>query len=511
MATRVIAVLALLAAVAWGIHAAWPRGELRDYGSFIASGRAGTEGQNPYGIHPLTFHVVLPGFEVWNPNLNPPISIPLFALLDRLEPQRGFVIWWWVSLLCYLCAVALLTRRYGAHRSWLLPLWAMALAGFWDTLALGQIYVPLVLAAAGAWLLLDRGRALAAGVLIGIVIAIKPNFGVWPMLLLLAGHWRVSAIAIGTAGAISAVPLITHGVSIYHAWFALILSDEDRGGFLTNASITGLTQRVGFDSAGVWLSAALLAALAAWAVGRKPDALRASAFGILGGIAASPIAWVHYTLFLLPVFFATARWTRPMIVAAALLVIPVPLLLHHLDAPAWQQVTAGSAYNWAVLLCLAGFSGATIASVPTGPRELTIVFYDGVCGLCDRYIHFLLARDRDSRLRFAQLQGPVARRELAPAGHDPAQLDSVVAIAAWGTPRQRVLARSRAVLHAVEQLGGTWAMAARAARIVPAGIADALYGFIARRRYRLFGQFDTCPMPRPEWRDRFVDEMTTWT
>lgn len=506
MATRVLTALALLVLIGWGIRAARPTGELRDYGSFIASGRAGAQGQNPYGIYPLTFHVVLPQFEVWNPNLNPPVSIPVFAFFDRVDPQRGFRLWWVFSMMCYLAAVALLVaRRPGALRDgrWLLPLWALALAGFWDTLALGQIYLPLVLAAVGSWLLLQEGRPLPAGILMGIVVAVKPNFGVWPALLLLAGHWRAPLAAGVTAAALSAMPLAIYGMEIYRQWVALILADESRAAFLTNASFAGLAQRAGAGVLGTVVSVGLLLALAAWAFRRRPDVMRASALGILGGIVASPIAWVHYTLFLLPAFFA-ARMTAPLVLAAALLTVPVPLLLELLDAPAWQQATMGSAYNWAVLLALFGF--ATSRRESEAEAGVTLVFYDGVCGLCDRLIHFLLARDTRGALRFAQLQGAVARRELLPAGYDPGDLDTVLVIANWGTPRQHVLARSRAVLHAGAQLGGSWAALARLGQLVPRVIADAAYDVIARRRYSMFGRFQACPLPRPEWRSRFIDE-----
>jgi hypothetical protein len=351
--TRAAIALVLLFLIGWGVRASWPSGELRDYGSFIGSGRNAAAGENPYGINPITFHVVLPGFEVWNPNLNPPVSIPVFRFFDRVPPQRGFVWWFIFSLTTYVAAVVLLARRYGAGPSGLTVLWALALAGFWDTLALGQIYLPLVLAAVAGWLLLERRRDVAAGVMIGLVVAIKPNFAVWPMLLLLARHYRPATTAIVTAIVISLLPLMSYGVEIYRQWFALILSDRNRAEFLTNASINGLAQRAHAGSLGILCSVGLVMALAWWAFVTRPHRLRATALGILAGIAASPIAWVHYTLFLLPLFF-TAGWApRVIVVAGALLVVPVPLLLRALDAPLWLQLTAGSAYNWAVLLCLA--------------------------------------------------------------------------------------------------------------------------------------------------------------
>ena len=496
--------LLLVLLIVWSARWAVPSGELRDYGSFIASGRAAAQGLNPYGIYPLTFHVVLPGFDVWNPNLNPPISVPVFAQFDRVDAHTGFRVWWLLSLSCYCAAVLLLARRY-ARRTPLMVAWALALAGFWDTLALGQIYLPLLLAAVAAWILLDRGRMIAAGILIGVVVAVKPNFGVWPMLLLLAGHWRAPLAAVVTALSISVVPLLTHGFEIYAQWISLVLSDRGRAAFLTNASLVGLMSRAGLPSLGIVLSGLLLLWLARRARAWRPDPLHASALGIAGGILASPIAWVHYTLFLMPVFFVWPL-AGPLRIAAALMIVPVPILLRFLDAPAWQQLTIGSAYNWATLLVLGGVIGTTMKpAMARGSNSRTVVFYDGHCGLCNRLVYFLLRRDAEGRLRFATLQGAVARRELLP-GHDPAEVDTVLVIADFEGTEPRVLTRSRAVLHALSRLGGVWKALATAGAVVPAPLADVLYRFIAGRRYGIFGRYDVCPIPRPEWRDRFLDE-----
>ena len=364
-------VLLCLCLAALAVRGAWmsePPGELRDYGSFVASGRAASQGADPYGIHPLTFHVVLPGFDVWNPNLNPPISVLAFQAFDLVAPERGLWLWRRLSLLFYVAALAVLAAQYGGGRRGLTILWALALAGFWDTLALGQIYLPLVAAAAASWVLLDRGRTVPAGLLMGIVVAVKPNFAVWPALLLLAGHGRAPLVAIGTALALWLAPIAVHGTEIYRQWLTMLAGDGERAAFLTNASLRGLTQRAGSAAAGSFLSLALLGALALWARLRRPTALEASAAGVIGAILASPIAWIHYTLFLLPLFFA-ARLTWPLAAAAALFVIPVDAILRLLEAPAWVQATAGSAYNWGVLLCLAGvFLTAAYSASPGRPR-----------------------------------------------------------------------------------------------------------------------------------------------
>jgi predicted DCC family thiol-disulfide oxidoreductase YuxK len=154
---------------------------------------------------------------------------------------------------------------------------------------------------------------------------------------------------------------------------------------------------------------------------------------------------------------------------------------------------------------LSGRSAAHAIRAGAGAARMTLVFYDGVCGLCDRFVRFLLARDPAGRLRFAPLQGETARRELPPLGLEPADLDSVVVIAGWRSPAPRVLTRSRAVLHTVRPLGTGWRLLAATARLVPRPIADAVYDAVARRRYRMFGRFDACPLPHPDERARFLE------
>lgn len=136
---------------------------------------------------------------------------------------------------------------------------------------------------------------------------------------------------------------------------------------------------------------------------------------------------------------------------------------------------------------------------------MTVVFYDGVCGLCNHFVRFLIRRDRRQRFAFAPLQGTTAHTALVPRGIDPSNLDSIHVIADRHTPSERLLTRSRAIVHALLQLGGVWWLAARGASLVPASLADRVYDFIARRRYRTFGRFDMCPIPPPEWRDRFLE------
>ena len=130
-----------------------------------------------------------------------------------------------------------------------------------------------------------------------------------------------------------------------------------------------------------------------------------------------------------------------------------------------------------------------------------VVFFDGVCGLCDRTVHFLLKRDRHDRLRFAPLQGETARRVLPPLGGKPEDLDTIYVLTSDG----RLLQKSRAVVFATMALGGAWVLLG-VLRLVPRPIADVVYDFVARVRYRIFGRSEVCALPSPEERARFLDQ-----
>jgi hypothetical protein len=348
----------------------WARfdyGTLFDFGSFVASGHAAAEGLNPYDVYPLTFRVWREGQTLVNYNLNPPIVVLAFQAIGRLDPWLAFEAWFIIQVACYGLAMTLLLRAYPREQpgGWLL--WLLALGGVWDTLQLGQIYLPMALAAAAAWIALDRRQDLRAGLLIGIVAAIKPNLLVWPTLLLLSRHHRAALSAFAVAALLSLLPVLVDGLAIYRQWFALILSDANRMIFPTNMSLGALAIRFGVPWLGSALSGALLACVAWWAWRSRPSALDASAIGLVAALLASPIAWVHYIVFLLPVFFYRAL-NEPLRVAALLFALPVKAVLIGDHGPL-LLATLGSLFNYALIVTLAGLTMAIApARLPVVPK-----------------------------------------------------------------------------------------------------------------------------------------------
>lgn len=127
-----------------------------------------------------------------------------------------------------------------------------------------------------------------------------------------------------------------------------------------------------------------------------------------------------------------------------------------------------------------------------------VLLYDGVCGLCNGFVQFVLRNDRDGTMRFATLQGPWGAQA---AGLVPemARIDSIVLLSRGGAS-----IRSTAALEVARYLGGVWTMAL-AGYLVPRAWRDAFYDWVARRRYGWFGRLDACPLPSPEHRARFLD------
>jgi predicted DCC family thiol-disulfide oxidoreductase YuxK len=133
-----------------------------------------------------------------------------------------------------------------------------------------------------------------------------------------------------------------------------------------------------------------------------------------------------------------------------------------------------------------------------------IVFFDGACPLCNRSVAFLARHDRTGRLFFAHLQGELAARSLDPALRSVAQDATVVLL----EPGQggRVSVRSAAVLGALAYTGVGWRLLARATAWPGAQRAlDVAYAFVARHRDAWFGRHDTCALPDPSLRARFID------
>lgn len=126
-----------------------------------------------------------------------------------------------------------------------------------------------------------------------------------------------------------------------------------------------------------------------------------------------------------------------------------------------------------------------------------IVFFDGVCNLCQRSVQFILPRDPGGEFLFASLQEGLAN-QLIPDVITSANGQGSIILWEEG----KVSYRSTAVLRIAKKLSGLWPLL-YVFILVPPFIRDGVYNFIAKNRYRWWGKTDTCMVPSQEWLKRF--------
>ncbi|HKK74639.1 MAG TPA: thiol-disulfide oxidoreductase DCC family protein [Saprospiraceae bacterium] len=127
-----------------------------------------------------------------------------------------------------------------------------------------------------------------------------------------------------------------------------------------------------------------------------------------------------------------------------------------------------------------------------------ILFFDGVCNLCNASVQRVIKADQKGIFRFASLQSEAAQERLADSDLNPEELKSVILY-----HRDQFHTRSDAVLESARLLGGAWSLL-YIFKIIPRFIRDGVYDWVARNRYRWFGKKDACMLPTPELKNRFL-------
>jgi predicted DCC family thiol-disulfide oxidoreductase YuxK len=135
-----------------------------------------------------------------------------------------------------------------------------------------------------------------------------------------------------------------------------------------------------------------------------------------------------------------------------------------------------------------------------------IILYDGVCGLCNRLVQFVLRHDSQERFRFASLQSDFAAQVLRRHGAAPEDLDTMYVVLGHGLADERLASRSDAAIVVLRELGGGgWSLLGAVLRVLPRWLRNWGYNLVARNRYRVFGKYDSCPIPSEKDRGKFLD------
>jgi predicted DCC family thiol-disulfide oxidoreductase YuxK len=126
-------------------------------------------------------------------------------------------------------------------------------------------------------------------------------------------------------------------------------------------------------------------------------------------------------------------------------------------------------------------------------KQNPIIFYDGLCGLCDSSVQFIIKNDKKKEFRFSSLQSTYAENLLG----EKAKQDSFILFI-----NGNVFDKSTAVLKVCKIIGGPFLLLYPLI-LIPSFIRDGVYGMIAKNRYRWFGKFDSCKIPTPYQQELF--------
>jgi len=132
-------------------------------------------------------------------------------------------------------------------------------------------------------------------------------------------------------------------------------------------------------------------------------------------------------------------------------------------------------------------------------QEKKIIVFDGVCILCNRFVQFILKRDSAKQFYFSTAQSEFVQQQFQLRKFQTSPMDSIQYM-----KDGKILSESNAVLEILSDLGGPWKVFF-VFTLIPTFIRNALYRFCARRRYKVFGMRETCMIPDPEWKERFIN------
>ena len=136
------------------------------------------------------------------------------------------------------------------------------------------------------------------------------------------------------------------------------------------------------------------------------------------------------------------------------------------------------------------------------PEDKKIILFDGVCNLCNGAVQFIIKRDKKDVFRFGALQSDAGQAIVKERGIDTSNVDSIILI----EPNVAYYVRSTAALKIAYQFGGLW-KALKIFEWMPVRFRDAIYNLVARNRYKWFGKRESCMIPTPDLRAKFLDEL----
>jgi predicted DCC family thiol-disulfide oxidoreductase YuxK len=133
------------------------------------------------------------------------------------------------------------------------------------------------------------------------------------------------------------------------------------------------------------------------------------------------------------------------------------------------------------------------------PKNKKIIITDGVCNLCNGAVLKIIKYDKKNTFLFTNLQSEFGKELTKYLGIDTKKIDAIILY----EPGVSYEIKSNAALKIMEDFGGIWILT-KILRVLPVGFRDVIYDIIAKNRYKWFGKKETCMIPTPEIKAKFL-------
>jgi predicted DCC family thiol-disulfide oxidoreductase YuxK len=133
------------------------------------------------------------------------------------------------------------------------------------------------------------------------------------------------------------------------------------------------------------------------------------------------------------------------------------------------------------------------------PKGKKIILFDGVCNLCEASVQFVIKYDKKDLFRFVALQSDLGKELIKHIGLDIKNIDSVILY----EPGIAYNYKSTAALEIAKNLGGFFHLGT-IFRLIPNGLRNLLYDYVARNRYQWYGKKESCLIPTTQIQSKFL-------
>jgi len=133
------------------------------------------------------------------------------------------------------------------------------------------------------------------------------------------------------------------------------------------------------------------------------------------------------------------------------------------------------------------------------PKEKKIILFDGVCNFCDAAVQFIIKRDNKDIFRFVAIQSDLGQEIIKHIGIDTSKTDSIILY----VPGEAYYYKAEAALKIGKELGGLYSLLT-IFTLLPKGLSNIVYDFVARNRYKWYGKKDACMIPTPAMKAKFL-------